>query len=103
MPGAKVVQVVESNDPGKLSREVLISNASAAPSVVHYYQAALADNGWHQAQYNDAPAGPGPQGSFLVFVRDHSEMQLSVMAGAGGRGSVLVAVLVTKDTGSAAF
>ena len=99
MPGAKVIQVVESNDPGKRSREVSIASESAASSVVHYYQAALSEAGWRQVQYNDAPAEkPGPRGSFLVFLRDRSEMQLSVTASPNGRGSILAAVLVTKDT-----
>jgi hypothetical protein len=104
MPGAKVMQVVESNDPGKHSREVLISSPAAGPSVVQYYQAALSDAGWHQVQYNDTSreAG-GPQGSFLVFLRERSEVQLSVVAGPGGGGSVLAAALVTKDTVPQAF
>ena len=67
--------------------------------MVHYYQAALSEAGWRQVQYNDAPAEKrGPRGSFLVFVRDRSEMQLSVTANPDGRGSILAAVLVTKDT-----
>jgi hypothetical protein len=99
VPGAKVMQVVESNDPGRRSREVLISIGSSASSAVNYYQAALSEAGWRQVQFNDASAERrGPRGSFLVFARDRSEMQLSVTASPDGRGSMLAAVLVTKDT-----
>jgi hypothetical protein len=104
MPGAKVMQVVESNDPGKRNRQIVVSNPAAAPSVVQYYQTSLANAGWRQVQYNDTPpeAG-GPSGSFLVFQRERSELQLSVVANPGGRGSMLVADLVTKDTVPQAF
>ena len=104
MPGAKVLQVVEANDPGRRSREVALSVPQAAPSVVQFYQAALPDAGWRQVQYNDVPRDTGgPGGAVLVFQRERSELQLSVVTNPGDRGSMLVANLVTKDTGPAAF
>ncbi len=99
MPGAKVLQVVESSDPGKRSREVVVRNPDAVPSVVQYYQASLTNAGWRLVQHNDTPRGrPGLSGSILVFHRDRGELQLSVVVGPTGRDSVLVANLVTKDT-----
>jgi hypothetical protein len=104
MPGAVVSQVVEANDPGRHSRQVLISSPAATASVVEYYQAALTEAGWRQVQYNGASGETGrPQGTFMVFLRDRSEAQLSVAPIAGGRGSALAATLVTKDTVPQAF
>ncbi|SPE25125.1 conserved exported hypothetical protein [Burkholderiales bacterium] len=104
MPGARVVSVVESNDPGKRSREVLVFNTQPPPSVVRFYEASLQSAGWRQVQHNDAPrTANGPGGSFLVYARDRSELQLSVAARPNGQGSQLLANLVTKDTGPQPF
>jgi pyruvate/2-oxoglutarate dehydrogenase complex dihydrolipoamide acyltransferase (E2) component len=104
MPGAQIYQVVESNDPRRRSRQVLMSSSSAVPTVAHYYQGTLTNAGWKQAQYTDTPRKAGrPAGSFMVFLRDRSEMQLSVAGGADGRGCIISATLVTKDTAPAAF
>jgi hypothetical protein len=99
MPGAKVLQVVESNDPGKRSREVFIRNPVSVSSVVSYYQGALADAGWRTVQYTDVPRqGASAGGTFLVLRRERSELQLSVIPRPDGHGSMLLANLVTKDT-----
>ena len=104
MPGAKVVSVVESNDPGKRSREVVVFNTQSTQSVVQFYQASFQNAGWHQVQNNDAPrTGSGPAGTFLVFTREGREAQLSVVQAPNGQGSQLVANLVTKDTGPQPF
>ncbi|HXY96474.1 MAG TPA: hypothetical protein VEH00_05820 [Steroidobacteraceae bacterium] len=104
MPGAKVLQVVESNDPGRRSREVFVRNPQAPASVMSYYQAALADGGWQAVQYTDVPRnGASAGGSFAVFRRERSELQLSVAPAPGGRGSLLLADLITKDTGPQRF
>lgn len=104
MPGAKVLQVVESNDPGRRSREVFVKNPQAPPSVMSYYRAALGDAGWQLVQYTDVPREAATAGgSFAVFRRERSELQLSVAPASGGRGSLLLANLVTKDTGPQRF
>jgi hypothetical protein len=103
MPGAQVFSVVESDDPGKHSRAVVILTPQPPTSVSQFYQASFSNAGWHQVQANESPrtAGSSP-GSFIVFARDASEMQLSIVETRGGRGSTLVANLVTKDTGPGA-
>jgi hypothetical protein len=104
MPGAKVLQVVESNDPGRSDRELLVKNPVPLSSVVHYYQAALVDAGWRSVQYSDVERkGARRAGAFLVYRREHSELELSAVASADGRSSTLLANLVTKDTGPHRF
>jgi formylmethanofuran dehydrogenase subunit D len=50
------------------------------------------------------PHAPGtPSGSFVVFAKERSEMQLSIVAMPRGQGSTLVANVVTKDTGTGAY
>jgi len=99
MPGAHVVRVVETDDPGQHSRQLMVVNPLPAPSVLQFYQSSLQDAGWQQIQLNDVPrTAQGGGGSLLVFARDASQMQLSIEP-APGRGSWLVANLVTKDTG----
>jgi len=104
MPGAKVLSVVESNDPGRRSREVLVLAAQAPASVLQYYQMALQNAGWRPIQLNQTPRTPGSAGgSFAVFQREHSELQLSITDSPKGQGSLLVANLVTKGTGPQPF
>jgi hypothetical protein len=103
-PGAKVVSVVEANDPGRRSREVTVASPAPRQSVVDYYQMTLTAAGWMPIQANDKPpTAPGRGGSFLVFQRGRDEVQLSIVDGARGRGCLTVANRVTKDTGPAAF
>lgn len=99
MQGAKVLQVVESNDPGKSSRHMVIRNPLAAPSVAEYYLSWFLGEGWQLVQHTDTPrSAKAPESSFMVFQRDRQEALVSIVAASGGRGSVLVANLVTKDT-----
>jgi hypothetical protein len=104
LPGARVVNVVEANDPGRRSREVVVANPAPRQSVVQYYQASLQTAGWSQIQANATPPStPSRPGSFLVFQRGRDEVHLSIVDGAGGRGSLMVVNRVTKDTGPVAF
>jgi hypothetical protein len=104
MPGARVAQVVESYDAGRASREVLVSNPQGVPLVVSYYQSALGEAGWRQVQYNDVPRTAGTRaGTFMAFLREDKEMQLSVVGSPDGRGSTVSASIVTKDTGPQDF
>jgi len=99
MQGAKVLQVVESNDPGKTSRQMVISNTLAPPAVAQYYLSWFQSEGWQLVQHTDTPrTARAPESSFMVFQRDREEALVSVVAAAGARGSVMVANLVTKDT-----
>jgi hypothetical protein len=103
MTGAHVISVVESDDPGKHSRAVMIVSPQPASSVAQFYQASLVNAGWMQVQGNDVPRQPGaPAASLVVFARGESEMQLSIVAARNGRASTLLANLVTKDTGLSA-
>ena len=104
MPGARVLQVVESNDPGKRSREVVAVNPAGISSAQSFYEAAFHNAGWHQVQQsNGDPAKPGRPGYFAVYQRDGSEVQLAIVERPEVRGSVLVANAVTKDTGPKRF
>jgi hypothetical protein len=103
MSGAHVVSVVESDDPGKHSRTVVVVTPQPPTSVTQFYQASFVNAGWLQVQGNERARASGVSaGSFVVFVRGEEEMQLSVVAARGGRGSTLLANLVTKDTGPGA-
>jgi hypothetical protein len=102
MPGARILSVVESSDPGKQSRELVVTQDAGADSARNYYEAALQNAGWHAVQQTAGdPAHPQQAGSLAFFRRDASELSISVMPGKDGRGSALVATLVTKDTGPA--
>ena len=96
IPGAHVVSVVESNDPGKHSREVVIAASQPPSSVAQFYSASLTNDGWRQLHATEDPRGAG---TFVAFARDQSEMQLSIVAMPRNQGTTLVANLVTKDTG----
>ncbi|HXA36698.1 MAG TPA: hypothetical protein VNW26_10220 [Steroidobacteraceae bacterium] len=100
MPGAQVYSVVESDDPGKHCRTVVLLTPQPQSSVTRFYQASLTNAGWRQVQATETPrtAGGSP-GSFVAFARGGSEMQLSIVEMSRGRGSTLIANLVTKDTG----
>jgi hypothetical protein len=103
MPGAQVYSVVESDDPGKHCRTVVILTPQSQSSVTQFYQASLSNAGWRQIQATENPRTPGAlPGSFVVFARAGNEMQLSIVETSRGRGSTLVANLVTKDTGLSA-
>ena len=100
MPGAHVIRVVESDDPGKHSRELVVIAPQPAQSVVHFYQAHFQNAGWHQLQLNDIPPTEHAEGGILmVFAQGEAEMQMTAIRGANGKGSWLIANRVTKDTG----
>jgi hypothetical protein len=104
MPGAKVVSVVESSDPGKRNREVVVINPQRSSSALQFYQAAYGTDGWSQIQNNEAShAAKSPGGTFMAFARDDTEMQLSITDNPNGRGSLLVANEVTRDAGPQRF
>jgi len=106
MNGAHVLSVVESDDPGKHSRTVVVLTPQPPTSVTQFYQASFVNAGWLQVQGDNSansPRTPGAAaGSFVVFVRGEDEMQLNIVATRSGRGSTLLANLVTKDTGPGA-
>jgi len=106
MNGAHVLQVVESDDPGKHSREVVVTTPQPPSSVREFYEASFGSAGWQQLQGTDTADVPHngtvPAGAFVAFARQGDEMQLSIVATPKGGASVVVANLVTKDTGSAA-
>ncbi|HUI61163.1 MAG TPA: hypothetical protein VLX90_13125 [Steroidobacteraceae bacterium] len=102
IPGAHVVSVVESADPGKHSREVVVLAQQPPTSVAQFYQASFTNAGWHQVQATEGNASRGAA-SFVVFARQDSEMQLAIAPVANGRATTLVANLVTKDTGRNLF
>jgi len=100
MPGAHVVRVVESDDPGKHSRELVVVTPQPAQSVVHFYQAHFQNAGWHQLQLTDIPRTERAEGgSLMAFAQGDAEMQMTVIEPAKGKGSWLIANRVTKDTG----
>ena len=97
--GAHVVSVVESDDPGKHSRDTVVLAPQPPASVIQFYQASFVNAGWQQVQGKDTfRDSGGPVGSFVAFARDGNEMQLTVVPTPKGRGSTVLANLVTKDT-----
>ena len=99
IPGAHVVSVVESDDPGKHSREVVIIASQPPSSVAQFYEASFTNEGWRQLHATDSPPSAQAPARFVAFAKDQSEMQLSIAALPRGQGSTLVANLVTKGTG----
>ncbi|HET9389301.1 MAG TPA: hypothetical protein VFO44_06615 [Steroidobacteraceae bacterium] len=100
MPGGHVVSVVESRDPGKQSRQVLVLTPQPVASVIQFYRASFLNAGWKQVQGDEQPRRIGRTSTgFAVFAREDSEMQLSMVDSPQGRGTTLLANLVTKDTG----
>jgi len=100
LPGAHVLSVVESDDPGAHSRAVSAVNPQPASSAARFYQASLVNAGWSELQSNEvARTAASPAKTFLVFAQGAREMQLSIVDSRTGRGSSVLANLVTKDTG----
>ncbi len=105
MPGAQVVSVIESDDPGKHSRQVMILSPQQPASVIRFYESSLGNAGWRPVQgtTNEKARSPSRAGAFMAFARDGSEMQLTVVATPQGRGTTLLANHVTNDTGRGAL
>jgi hypothetical protein len=100
MPGAKVVSVVESEDPGMVARQVLIVQDAGVDSAMKFYETALQGAGWQQIQKTISTAPHvGPNASMAVFQRDQSQLSISAAQLKGQRGSSIDANLVTKGTG----
>jgi len=100
MPDAHVVSVVESEDAGQQSRQVMIVAPQPLASVSRFYEASLTNAGWRPV--HDTPIAPArgqSGGRFVVFARDSAEMQLSIVEPRQGGGTTVLANLVTKDTG----
>jgi len=99
MPGALVLNVVESNDPGKHSREVVVAQDASVDSAQHFYQAALEGADWRRVQTTSPEAAVARMGRVDVYHRDESELSITLSPARTGRGSTLVANWVTKGTG----
>jgi len=99
MPGALVMTVVESNDPGKHCRQVVVAQDASVDSSQQFYQAALEGAGWKLVQTTAPDAPAARTGRLDVYHRDLSELSITVTPARGGRGSTLVANWVTKGTG----
>ncbi len=99
MPGAQVVRVIESDDPGQHNRELMVSTPQPPESVLQFYQASFQNAGWQQIQLNEIPrTARGGGGSFVVFALGDSQMQMAIEP-AKDKGTWLIANRVTKDTG----
>jgi hypothetical protein len=97
-PGATILTVVESSDPGKQSRQVTAVERAGVIAGANWFQAALEGAGWHLVQRTQADARTADAGLLQIFQRDQDEVSVSVMPGAQ-RGSSVVLNLVTKGTG----
>jgi hypothetical protein len=103
LSGAQVLSVVESDDPGKHSRDVVLVTPQPATSVTKFYEASFTNAGWQQLQATEGiRSAGGVLSSFLVYAKEGNEMQLSIVSDPKDRGSQVVANLVTKDTVPAA-
>jgi len=101
--GAHVVSVVEAEDGGQHSRQVMIMATQSPEAVADYYTQTLTDSGWHKLQGNVSipPAGASlPVGSFLAFSRDGQEIQLSIAGSAKGHGTSVMANVVSRAAGT---
>ncbi len=97
-PGAKIMSVVESRDPGKWCRQLVISYEGSVDNAINFYEAALNGAGWEQIQKTwSAPPGVGPRAALGVYQRDQSQLAISVTQAKGQRTSIM-ATLVTNDT-----
>lgn len=111
MPNAKILSVVESDDPGRTSRQIVTLAPAGVESVRRFYDTALKQRGWifvqeggPQAAATQAAAAKYPQvagggptkGYFAIYQRALEELQLSAVPGAGGR-TFLVANLVKRE------
>ncbi|MBS0417476.1 MAG: hypothetical protein JSR66_07165 [Proteobacteria bacterium] len=106
--GAHVLSVVESQDAGQHSRQVLILATQSPAAVADYYQAALTNSGWRQVQGNEStpPASLGAAtssaGSFLAFSQNDQEIQISIAGSKQGRGTSVLANVITHGAGEVA-
>lgn len=98
-PGAKILSVVETNDPGRQSRDLTAEQDAGFESAAGWYEAALVNAGWHAAQKTASDPRSGAAGYIELFRRGEDELTVSVMARSGERGSTVVENLVTKGTG----
>lgn len=111
MPNAKVVSVVESDDPGRTSRQVVAVNEASVESVRAFYDTTLRQRGWKFIQQGGPLASASsaypattPQnvarGWFAIYQRDLKELQVSIVPGSSttGNRAVVVANLVARDT-----
>ena len=95
MSGAGVISVLESDDGGVNSRQVMILSPHQPAAVAQFYQSSLDNAGWQRVQATDNPSGGG---SFLVFSLGAQEVQLSIARSRTGSGTTVLANIVTKDT-----
>jgi hypothetical protein len=101
MPGARVVSVVESNDPGKRSRQLVVAQDAGVDMSANYYQATLGNRGWQVIEQNHVKqTDPRRAADVRLYQRDRSQLSINVAPSQDGHGSTLVATSMTKETGS---
>ena len=95
LSGSAVISVLESDDGGVNSRQVMILSPHQPASVAQFYESSLDNAGWQRVQATDNPTGGG---SFLVYALGAQEVQLSIARSRSGSGSTVLANIVTKGT-----
>jgi hypothetical protein len=95
IPGAtQVMSVLDSNDPGKLSKQVTLANGDTVESNTRFYEAALKSNGWDKQALVQSKARE-QVGTYNVFQKKNQELHLAITKPPQSPVTVIVANTVT--------
>ncbi|HEX7634797.1 MAG TPA: hypothetical protein VF427_05890 [Noviherbaspirillum sp.] len=88
--GTKVLSVLDSNDPGKTSKQIKLANDDSVISNAHYFETALGSSGWTRKTMSERGQHPD-QASYDVFQKDNQELHLVIVREPGRTGTLIVA------------
>lgn len=91
--GSKVLWVMDSNDAGKVSKQVTLYNRDSVQSNALYYDHALQSRGWVKRQDSKAKDSPD-ENNLLSYAKDGQEWTLEIIHKRGSQATLVVSNLV---------
>jgi hypothetical protein len=94
----RVLSVVESKDPGKSSRQLVLTNERSVSENRSFYESQLNYAGWSKIQGGLADGQkPSDSGYFAIFTKGKEQIDLAIARKSNGFGVHIMANLVSND------
>ncbi len=95
--GSTVISVVESKDPGRSSRQVILANGLTISSNASYYEGELTFQGWKKLQGNSTNQGGLSDGYFAIYQKGKEQIDVAVSRHSDGLHTMILANVIRYE------